>query len=143
MKITDPAKTSTIEEFVEFKDDSSVSYNNLSFRDRYDYIIYPIMNIIDDYFDELMNIAVDVKLTEEEYLKYRYRPKLLAKDVYDNIELDFIILRINGICNDKEFDSYNIKLVNPTDLDNFITSIYNSNKNDLDLYNSWTYNTTS
>lgn len=135
--INDPNKTSTIDEFISFKDDNTFSYHNMSFRDKYDNISYPIKNIIDDYKDELMELVVDdVSLTETEYLKYRYKPRLLANDIYDNPDLDFIILAINGICNMKEFDSKTIKLIKLDDLNNFLTSIFNANKDDIDTYNS-------
>ena len=136
MQTTDPGKTSTIEEFIAFKNDDSISYNNLSFRDKYDNIIYPIKNVIDDYIDELMELTIEVTMSDIEYLKYRYRPKLLAGYLYDNPELDFLIMRINGICNMKEFDSKTIKLVKEDDLSDFLTSVYNANKSDIDIYNS-------
>lgn len=142
-KITNPEKSYTIEQFITFKDDDTASYNNLSFRDKYDNIIYPIKNIIDDYIDELNELLVDVVMSESEFLRYRYRPKLLAFDIYGNAELDFLILAMNGMCNMKEFDSKNIKLIKNKDLDSFITSIFNANKDDLDIYNSAIYETTS
>ena len=39
-KITNPGKTYTVEQFITFKNEDSASYNNLSFRDKYDNIIY-------------------------------------------------------------------------------------------------------
>lgn len=135
--INDPNKTSTIDEFISFKDDNTFSYHNMSFRDKYDNISYPIKNIIDDYMDELMELVVeDVNLTDTEYLKYRYKPRILANDIYDNPDLDFIILAVNGICNMKEFDSRTINLIKLDDLNNFLTSIFNANKDDIDTYNS-------
>lgn len=132
-----PNKTSTIGEFITFKDDNTFSYHNMSFRDKYDNISYPIKNIIDDYKDELMEIVLDdVKLSEAEYLRYRYKPRLLANDIYDNPDLDFIILAINGICNMKEFNSRTIKLIKLTDLNDFLTTVFNANKEDIDLYNA-------
>ena len=136
MPTNDPGKTTTIAEFISFKNDDIISYNNISFRDKYDNIEYPVKNIIDDYIDELMELTVEVTLSDKEYLKYRYRPKLLANDVYENPELDFLILRINGVCNMKEFDSKTIKLVKVSDLDEFLTTIYNANKEDMDIYNA-------
>lgn len=134
--ITDPNKTYTIEQFISFKDNSSISYNNLSFREKYDNISYPVKNIIDDYFDELMELTQDVTLNDEEFIRYRYRPRLLANDIYENPDLDFIILAINNICNMKEFDSRTIKLIKVNDLEEFLTDIFNANKNDIDVYNS-------
>lgn len=134
--IKDPNKTSTIEEFISFKDDNTFSYHNMSFRDKYDNISYPIKNIIDDYKTELMELVVEVTLNDEEYIKYRYKPRILANDIYDNPDLDFIILTINGICNMKEFDSRVINLIKLDELNDFLTSIFNANKEDIDIYNS-------
>lgn len=134
--ISDPEKSSTIAEFISFKNTDTISYNNLSFKDRYDNIIYPIKNIIDDYMDELMEMTIDVTMSDEEYLKYRYRPKLLARYLYGNAELDFLIMRINGICNMKEFNSKKIKLIKEDDLQDFLKAIFNANKNDMDIYNA-------
>lgn len=132
---TDPNLSYTIEEFISFKDDVTVSYNNLSFRERYDNISFPIKNIIDDYFDELMELTQEVKMNDTEFIKYKYRPRLLANDLYENPDLDFLILAINGICNMKEFDNRTIKLIKIDDLTDFLTSVFNSNKEDLDVYN--------
>lgn len=133
---TDPNKTFTIEEFISFKDDTTISYNNLSFRERYDNISYPVKNIIDDYFDELMELTHEVTMNEKEFVRYRYRPRLLANDIYENPDLDFIILAINNICNVKEFDSKTIKLIKVDELEDFLTVIFNANKSDIDIYNS-------
>lgn len=135
-KINDQKKTYTIEQFISFKNTDSISYNNISFLDEYDNIKYPVKNIIDDYIDELMELTVEVTMNDKEYLKYKYRPKILAGDLYDNQELDFLILRINGICNMKEFDLKTIKLVKVDSLTSFLTAIYNANKSDISIYNS-------
>ena len=135
-KATSAQTTSTIEEFLSFKNSDEISYDSLSFKDKYDNIIYPIKNIIDDYYDELMELTVEATMNTEEYLLYKYRPRLLANYLYNNPELDFLIMRINGICNAKEFDMQTIKLIKMDDLNDFLTSIYNANKNDLDIYNS-------
>lgn len=136
VKATNPSKTATIAEFISFKNNDDICYNNLSFTDKYDSIIYPIKNIIDDYIDELMELVVKVTLNDQEYIKYKYKPKILARDIYGNAELDFVILRINGICNMKEFDYRELNLIKEKDLSDFLTDIYNANKNDLDIYNS-------
>lgn len=134
--ITDLNKTSTIEQFISFKDYDTISYNNLSFRERYDNISYPIKNIVDDYFEELMELVEEVSLNEEEFIRYRYRPRLLANDIYENPDLDFIILAINNICNMKDFDSRTINLIRVDRLEEFLTTIFNANKTDIDIYNS-------
>lgn len=135
-RATEPGKTSTIAEFISFKNSDDISYNNLSFRDKYDSIIYPIKNIIDDYIDELKELIVVVTMSKEEFLKYKYKPKILANDIYGNGELDFIIMRLNDICNAKEFDMQTVNLIKNDDLDDFLTAIYNANKEDINTYNS-------
>ena len=135
-RATEPGKTSTIAEFISFKNSDDISYNNLSFRDKYDSIIYPIKNIIDDYIDELKELIVVVTMSKEEFLKYKYKPKILANDIYGNGELDFIIMRLNDICNAKEFDMQTVNLIKNDNLDDFLTAIYNANKEDIDTYNS-------
>lgn len=132
----DPNKTFTVEEFISFKDDITISYNNLSFRERYDNISYPIKNIVDDYFEELMELVEEVTMNEEELIRYRYRPRLLANDIYGNPDLDFIILAINNICNMKDFDNKTINLIKVDVLEEFLTTIFNANKTDIDIYNS-------
>src|SRR5574344_2109562 len=94
---------STLAEFISYSNSTKISYNNLSFIDILDDIKFPIVNIIDDYVDEIKDKSFDVTLSDKEYLKYKYRPKLLANDIYGNGEYYFIILAINGICNVKEF----------------------------------------
>lgn len=133
---SDPNKSFSIEEFISFKDDTTISYNNLSFRERYDNISFPVKNIIDDYFDELMELTKEVTMSDDEFRKYQYKPRLLANDLYDNPDLDFLIMAINNICNMKEFDSKTIKLVKVSDLEDFLTSVFNANKNDIDVYNA-------
>lgn len=139
LNIGNPEYTSTIEQFISYKNDDTISYDLLSFKDKYDNIIYPVMNIIDDYIEELTNLSIKVTLSDSEYLKYRYKPKLLARYIYGNAELDFLILRINGICNMKEFNSKVINLISRDDLDLFLKSVYNSNKEAIDIYNSNIY----
>ena len=36
----------------------------------------------------------------------------------------------------KEFDSQTIKLIRVDDLNDFLTVVFNANKNDIDIYNS-------
>ena len=139
LNIGNPEYTSTIEQFISYKNDDTISYDLLSFKDKYDNIIYPVMNIIDDYIEELTNLSIKVTLSDSEYLKYRYKPKLLARYIYGNAELDFLILRINGICNMKEFNSKVINLISRDDLDLFLKSVYNANKEAIDIYNSNIY----
>ena len=67
-------------------------------------------------------------MTNEEFRKYKYKPKLLAYDIYGATELYFIILAINGIkyIDVKAFDKRKLRLPKANDLANIVTAIYNA-----------------
>jgi len=131
-----PAKTSTLEEFIALSSKTIISYRNLSFVERIDdQREFAIWNVISDYERELKALSTDVELSDEEYRRYAYNPKVLAYDIYGSTELFFIILAINGICTAKEFSDKKIKLIKATDLEEVIQMIYNANKQDIEVYN--------
>lgn len=132
-----PKDTYSIEEFIAAGEAVTLSYNNLSFLETLSTgnIDVPIFNVIDDYLPELKKIALDITLTDLEFAKYIYKPKLLAHDLYKNGELYFIILAINGICDVKEFNRQKLKIIRPGDLDEAMTYIYNANMKIINLYN--------
>ena len=131
-----PAKTSTLEEFVSLSSKTLISYKNLSFIEKIDNEReISIWNVLSDYSQELKNICVDVELSDTDFRKYGYNPKVLAYDLYGSTELFFIILAANGICTAKEFNNKIIKLIRPKDLEEFIQMVYNANKHDIETYN--------
>lgn len=132
-----PKDTYTIEEFIQSGPGVTLSYNNLSFLETLSTgnIDMPVLNVTSDYLEELKNIAVTVTLSDIEYNKYIYKPKLLALDVYKNSELYFLILMINGICDVKDFDKKKFKMIKPSDMKDVMSYIYNANMNNINLYN--------
>ena len=70
-----------------------------------------------------------MEMTENEFQKYRYKPKLLAYDLYGSTELYFAILFINGTCNIKDFNRKNIKLIKKADMIALLEAIYNAEQN--------------
>ena len=87
-----------------------------------------IDNIINDYMDILNDIAEKVEMSQEEQLKYYYNPELLAFDLYGTTELDFVIMKLNGMVDPKEFDLPKIKLVRKSELIDVLSNIYNAEK---------------
>ena len=85
-----------------------------------------IDNIINDYLDILHDNEEKVELTQAEQLKYYYNPELLAFDIYGTTELDFVILKMNGMVDPKEFDLPKIKLVKKSVLVDLLSNIYNA-----------------
>ncbi|MBP5596638.1 MAG: baseplate wedge protein 53 [Pseudobutyrivibrio sp.] len=130
------SKTTTLEEFIEAGSGITISYDNLSMVDEIKNTRIPIYNVISDYIPELMISTVTITLTEQEYFKYRFKPKLLAIDVYGNPELYFVILILNNMCSVKEFDVKKIKMLPTSAMNDLLSSIYNSNRDFLSQYNN-------
>lgn len=129
-------KSAFIEEFVDGGDSITIKYSSLSLNDIFaGYIEFPMFNVYDDYIDELKSICVKVNLEKEDYIKYYQAPKLLANDIYRNSELDFIIMRLNGIYDPKDF-TFRQLLLPPVDpLNKCLSKIYTSNRKFIETYN--------
>lgn len=80
-------------------------------------------NILNDYFNEIMSMTKVLTLTDKEYHRYCFRPRLLANDIYGDGELFFIILYVNGICNVKDFNRKKIKMLSKGDLSQIISRV--------------------
>lgn len=121
----------TVEEFIDSNDGSkSITYHNFSILEQKEIdgetFQFIDLNIIDDYIEELRQIAIPVQLTDKELLKYSYNPGLLAYDIYGSTELEFVILKLNGIIDPKDFDFPTIKLIEPDILEETLSNIYNA-----------------
>lgn len=134
--MANPKDTYTIEQFIEAGTGNPITYSKLSMIEYYNEIKFPIFNVIQDYMEEMKLATVTVTLNDKEYIKYMYKPKLLAYDIYGNPELYFIILALNNMCSVKDFDIKKIKLLKTEILNEFITYIYNAEKKAIEIYNS-------
>lgn len=125
--VKSPSETYTIEQFIKSGNVDVITYANLTLygviNKNHQFAVY---NVLNDYISELINISLTVTLSDLELAKYKYKPKLLAYDLYGSTELYFIILALNGICDVKDFNMRNIKLLKKDDLQNVISTIYNS-----------------
>lgn len=145
IQILDPDKTSTVEEFINAGISDEMTYNNFSIlfkSSQQDNIILSANNIIYDYMDEIKPYIVNVSLSEEEYIKYRYKPKLFAYDIYGSTELFFVVMTVNGIYDIKDFNRRNIKALYKKQLFELLNQIYNAesgyiqkNRSDLEFDN--------
>ena len=98
-------------------------------------IEYDVFNVLSDYMNELKDMAKVVTLSDSEYYTYRFKPKLLAKYLYGNTELYFIILWLNDMWSVKDFDLRKIKLIKNTDLAEALSKINASEKAFIKAYN--------
>ena len=129
----------SIKAFIATKPIISTDYSNMSFIEERESIQFAVGNIVtDDYFPELKAKAVKVYLSDKEIQKYKYRPKMLAYDVYDNTELYYIILRINDLYNAKDFNLSKkyVYLLSKKDLKEFLADLYTFNNTNILAFNS-------
>lgn len=129
-------KTHTIERFIEMINAVPLDYQKLSYIENIKNIKFPVTNVISDYLKELKTLAVSITLDDTQYLKYKYKPKLLAGDIYNNQELYYIILLLNGMADVREFDRKTILMLSKTDMADCLSNIYNAEKVAIESYNN-------
>lgn len=129
--------TYTLDQFIQAGRMTTVSYNRFSYREAISNgTIVSILNVINDYMDEIQENAVNVELNREQYRKYRMKPKLLCFDVYGNTEVYWVIMLMNGIIDVKEFDMKVLKMLRVDDMETLLTNIYNAEYKWMNQYNT-------
>ena len=89
-------------------------------------IEYPYMNIIEDFGTELKNMCIKYTMTDEEYRRYRYRPDLFCHDMYGKSDYEFVLLLVNGINVEKDFNKKTIRYIDPDQIDIVLSFIRNA-----------------
>lgn len=79
--------------------------------------IINITNLFEQYYEILLENTVVVTLTDDEYLKYRFKPKVLSFDLYGTIELHYLLLRLNNVYSVINFDFTELRVFNTNILD--------------------------
>lgn len=125
----DPAYTYTLADFVELGKQDELVYTSFAIQRIANNITFADQSVIDFYIKELRNSCKKVTgLTAEEISRYKYRPDLLAFDVYGSVQLDFLVLLCNGIIDPKDFNLKKSYIMLPTKdyLGSILSAIYNS-----------------
>ena len=130
--LSNPALTYTLDDFIALQLSDEITYFNFSIVEKQDYIIFTDHNLIDEYLDELIALCKNVKLSDDEYKRYRYSPDLLAYDVYGSTQLDFIIMAANDMVNPQEFTLKTVKLPYNSYLKTFLSEIITANSGYLE-----------
>lgn len=73
-------------------------------------IVVNFNNLVIKYFPELKELKMKITLSNEEYTKYRYNPKLLSHDIYGTTELWFLIMEANELHSITQFNLQTIYL---------------------------------
>lgn len=129
----------SIQAFINDKPIISTDYATMSFTEERERIQFAVGNIVtDDYYPELKAKCVRVHLSDDDIMKYKYRPKMLAYDIYDNTELYYVILRVNDLYNVKDFNlSKNyIYLPSKKVLKEFLADVHNFDIRNIRTFNS-------
>lgn len=138
--------TATIKDMIEAGKNIEMTYYNSSYIEKIGNIEYSVHNIIHDYMEEIEPYLQTVTLSDSEYRKYKYKPRLLAYDLYGSTDLYFLIMIFNNICDVKNFDIRKIKLLSRANL-SIINKIFITEKEYLDknryLLNTSTQSTQS
>jgi hypothetical protein len=124
----DVSLTYTLEDFVKMQVSDQLTFRNFSTVSVVNGVELTDKNLIEDFLPELMKNCIDVTLDRDEYVKYKYAPDLLAFDVYGSVQLDFIILYMNGIIDPKDFDFKTLKLVRSSILKDFLNHVFGSQR---------------
>ena len=120
-------ETYTVDDFIHMRSSDEVTYYNYSILQYLNGIEYLVTNVLYDYEDELLDASVTLTLDEAQYLKYKYKPWLLAYDLYGAIECEFVLMTLNSIIDPKDFDFKRMKAILPNNLSNILGRIYSAN----------------
>ncbi len=132
-----PQNTYTLEAFITSGANVSITYDKLSFKERLSNgTEISILNVVNDYLPEIKALSSYVTLSDAEYQKYKYKPKLLCYDVYGNTEIYFVILLLNGIIDVKEFDMQSFRMLKVDRMNTVLSYIYNAEKTYISSYNA-------
>ena len=135
LSTTKVEETYTVEDFIELgKDIDDIQYYKFTIlakasSDVTNPILYAEHNVIYDYEEEFKKLALNVEMTDTEFNKYKYKPKLLAYDLYGSTEFFFVILFLNGMYSIKDFNKRNLKLIRKSTMAELLTAIYNAERN--------------
>ena len=116
---------STIKDTIELCKELEISSNKLHYKkiitnSNNENFVFSISGIFDKYYELMKERTMLIELSDSEYRKYIYKPKLLSLDLYGTTELDFLLLRLNNMTSCIYFNKQTIKV-----FDKDITTLLN------------------
>ena len=118
---------STIQELIDSVKDMEVSYRNLHsyiyINNGKDMIKIPYKSIIREYLPFFESIIVELPLTPEEVIDYRYKPKKLSYDLYGTTELWSSLLELNNVYSVLDFDLEQVRVFDPKELPKLLNEV--------------------
>lgn len=102
----------TIDDFVRIGKTNSVQFQNSSYFKEIDGQILEDYNIFRDrYYKKLMSYTEMMTMTDDEFRKYKYRPKVLSAQLYETVDYWYILLIINGMYSCMDFNKRKIRVL--------------------------------
>ena len=116
---------STIQDIIEYGLEEKMTVRELSLKEIVtnsagEMFVVNLFNLFEKYYELLLDNTVIATLSDEEYKKYRFNPRLLSQDLYGTRELHFMLLRLNYVYSVTEFDFTEVRVFKSN-----ITSILN------------------
>lgn len=99
--------------FVQWMYDNELIEDDEVLNKNLDYIKVLDENIIDQYAYYLKRYVYEVQLTDAEYRKYRCNAHRLSYDIFGTPMLWFMILNLNEMYSESEFNTYRFKMYKP------------------------------
>ena len=62
-------------------------------------------------------------IPEDEFVRYRYNPKMLSYDLYDTTEYWFLLLAINNCVSKIDFTNNTVKIIDPKSISEFVNEV--------------------
>ena len=109
---------STIKELINSGKQSTLNTDELSLKTVVtnsldEKFIVNISCVFEKYYELLTDHAVTVTLTNDEYMRYRFKPRMLSKDLYGTYDLHYLLLKLNNITSVIYFDFTELKVFKP------------------------------
>lgn len=106
---------STIRDIIENGLELKMTIKDLSFKEVLtnsagEMFVINMYNLYEKYYELLLEHSIVAVLSDEEYRKYRFQPKRLAKDLYGNQELYYLLLRLNHVYSIINFDFTEVRV---------------------------------
>lgn len=96
--------------------DSELTYATSSIVAGNENISFTYRNIYDEFIPVLKDKSIETELDEDNLIKFKYNPHLLAYVLYGTTDLWFLLLRINNMTRVTQFDKKKIKIIHPDDM---------------------------
>lgn len=100
-----------------------------------DKMVINFLSRLTNYQYPLSDRIKTMQFTNDQYRKYRYRPKTLSFDLYGTTELGTALMRINGCVTMAEFNFSKLKVYDPSIVTALI-EVMNKEKDRIQLNNS-------